>query len=53
MVLSWYDERDGQRVVRGGSWVNGPVDLRVSTRGGGTSVNRDTYLGFRLVQDLP
>lgn len=43
----------GERVVRGGSWGNTPVDLRVSNRGRYSTDARLTYLGFRLVQDIP
>ncbi|OYT21081.1 MAG: hypothetical protein CCU26_03190 [Nitrospira sp. UW-LDO-01] len=41
----------GQRVVRGGSWGNSPVDLRVSLRSGGSTDDRINLIGFRLVQD--
>ena len=50
---SWYNESGGQRVVRGGSWFNVPVDLRVSSRHEYNVGHRLSYLGFRLVQDLP
>ncbi|WP_426994681.1 SUMF1/EgtB/PvdO family nonheme iron enzyme [Methylomonas sp. CM2] len=41
----------GLRAIRGGSWDNGPVDLRSAYRGGYNPVNRDFNLGFRLAQD--
>jgi formylglycine-generating enzyme required for sulfatase activity/energy-coupling factor transporter ATP-binding protein EcfA2 len=43
----------GERVVRGGSWGATSVDLRVSNRGRYSTDARLTYLGFRLVQELP
>lgn len=48
----WYDEKGGERVIRGGSWYNEPVNLRSSDRGGGNPDNRDSNIGFRLAQDL-
>ncbi|HMS84336.1 MAG TPA: SUMF1/EgtB/PvdO family nonheme iron enzyme [Nitrospira sp.] len=41
-----------KRVVRGGSWFDGPEDLRASFRYWGNSGFRYYLLGFRLVQDL-
>lgn len=49
---SWYDERNGQRVVRGGSYYNVPVDLRVFSRHEYNVVDRLTYLGFRVVKGI-
>jgi formylglycine-generating enzyme required for sulfatase activity len=43
----------GQRVIRGGSWYDGPVYLRVSGRGRNDTFDRGDMLGFRLVQDIP
>jgi len=61
----WYDENyyqgtpprnnpqgasSGQyRVLRGGSWGDGPEDVRASRRGGGGPDNRYFISGFRLV----
>ena len=42
----------GQRVIGGGSWGNGPGDLRASVRDWNRAGDRNDYLGFRLVQDL-
>ena len=42
----------GQRVVRGGSWYNEPVNLRASARDRLNAVNRGFDIGFRLAQDL-
>ncbi len=50
---SWYDESQGLRVIRGGSWGHGSGDLRASYRDGGFTDYRLNLLGFRLVQDLP
>ena len=38
------------RVVRGGSWFSGPVDLRLSARGKQNTNVRNTYTGFRIVR---
>jgi formylglycine-generating enzyme required for sulfatase activity len=44
----------GQRVFRGGSWSNGPVDLRTSARSRGSADDRSSGdIGFRLAQDIP
>ena len=43
----------GQRVIRGGSWINDPERLRTSRRYGSIAVDRDINIGFRLAQDLP
>jgi formylglycine-generating enzyme required for sulfatase activity len=50
---SWYEEADGGRVIRGGSWLNEPVYLRASYRFRGPTVVRGNYHGFRLAQDIP
>ncbi|MEN8178241.1 MAG: SUMF1/EgtB/PvdO family nonheme iron enzyme [Pseudomonadota bacterium] len=42
----------GQRVIRGGSWFNGPGFLRSATRSGRNTGNMNNNLGFRLAQDL-
>lgn len=43
----------GRRVIRGGSWLNFPENLRASYRFRDTTAYRIDYLGFRLVQDIP
>lgn len=43
----------GHRVMRGGSWSDGPVFLRSSTRLRYNPDNRLSTIGFRLAQDLP
>ncbi|HMS84326.1 MAG TPA: SUMF1/EgtB/PvdO family nonheme iron enzyme [Nitrospira sp.] len=52
---AWLEENVGtcgHRVLRGGSWGDGPGGLRVSYRFWTSSVYRSPTLGFRLVQDL-
>ena len=41
------------RVLRGGSWVNGPRNLRAAVRFRYTPTLRDDYVGFRLARMLP
>lgn len=51
----WKDETGGkcyQRVRRGGSWNSGPEFLRSSSRVWGDAVDRSSFIGFRLAQDL-
>ena len=50
----WYDEeKKDLRVLRGGSWINKPEDLRVSYRGRYYAGTRNySFLGFRLAQDV-
>ncbi len=40
------------RVLRGGSWIDVPPDLRSAIRGGVTPVNRSVSDGFRLARTL-
>ena len=47
------DESHRDRAVRGGSWNNRPVGLRVSTRNRFKAGYRPYFIGFRLVQDIP
>lgn len=49
----WYDEKFGERVLRGGSWYNVPEYLRASTRYRTNAVDRLNSIGFRLAQDIP
>ena len=53
---AWKEENGGQcgqRVIRGGSWDNGPGFLRSSIRDRSSADNRGNGIGFRLAQDLP
>jgi hypothetical protein len=47
------DKSKTQRVIRGGSWNDGPGDLRVSARFSYSATYQLSYVGFRLVQDIP
>ena len=42
----------GQRVIRGGSWGSAPEGLRTSFRYRDGADLRDSYVGFRLAQDI-
>jgi formylglycine-generating enzyme required for sulfatase activity len=42
----------GRRVVRGGSWGDGPRGVRSARRRGNSASFRDHFIGFRLAQDL-
>jgi formylglycine-generating enzyme required for sulfatase activity len=48
---AWEDDDCPQRVLRGGSWDDGPSSLRSANRDGRYAVHRDTVIGFRLAQD--
>jgi formylglycine-generating enzyme required for sulfatase activity len=51
---AWLEQNEGEcgrRVLRGGSWGNTPVDLRVSNRNGYGADSRNSLIGFRLAQD--
>jgi formylglycine-generating enzyme required for sulfatase activity len=47
------DAATAERVLRGGSWYDGSVDLRFWYRHRRQAVEWNFNLGFRLVQDLP
>jgi formylglycine-generating enzyme required for sulfatase activity len=42
----------GRRVLRGGSWGYAPGFVRSAFRFGFPAVNRYSYVGFRLAQDI-
>jgi len=48
---AWGQGNCGQRVVRGGSWVISPINLRASYRNKSNLSERDNSRGFRLVQE--
>ena len=50
---SWYDEKSGERVIRGGSWNDGSEFLRTSNRFRYFRNIRGNDIGFRLAQDTP
>ncbi len=41
------------KLVRGGSWVTGPLHLRSAVRLRSVPTNRDVTVGFRCLQDVP
>ena len=45
-------ESSGKRVIRGGSWINRPKNLRSATRTCVPTGNRYYYLGFRIARTL-
>ena len=47
---AWESGECSLRVLRGGSWVNGPRDLRAADRNWVDSGNRDNYVGFRVAR---
>ena len=47
------DDENAGRVVRGGSWLNVPEDLRSSFRFRFNADDRNLTIGFRLAQDIP
>ena len=49
---AWVNANCGERVVRGGSWLNYPRFLRSSFRGWSPSGERGGYLGFRVARTL-
>jgi formylglycine-generating enzyme required for sulfatase activity len=52
---AWKEENNGQcgqRVLRGGSWFNAPVNLRSSLRERSTADDGYGGIGFRLAQDI-
>lgn len=47
------DDQRKSRVIRGGAWFNLPEFLRASFRLRNFPDNRNYFIGFRLVQDIP
>jgi formylglycine-generating enzyme required for sulfatase activity len=45
-------ESSGDRVIRGGSWINRPGNLRSATRTCVSAGNRRYFLGFRIARKL-
>jgi formylglycine-generating enzyme required for sulfatase activity len=50
---AWTSGNCGQRVLRGGAWINGAMGTRAANRAMKTAANRDTSLGFRLARIAP
>ncbi len=50
---AWIRGECGMRVLRGGSWVSAPFNLRSAFRGRSYPSNRSDSDGFRLVQSAP
>lgn len=46
----WYSP-NYQRVIRGGSWTDGPRSVRVSARGKAVPTTRDYSIGLRIVRE--
>ena len=49
---AWLSGNCSRRVLRGGSWVINPSNLRSANRNGKTTVNRNFSYGFRLARTL-
>ena len=49
---AWLAGDRSERVLRGGSWVSNPINLRSANRDDYTSGNRIYYYGFRLARTL-
>ena len=49
---SWDNGDCSERVLRGGSWDDHPVDLRAAARYADVTGNRDDYAGFRVARTL-
>jgi formylglycine-generating enzyme required for sulfatase activity len=49
---AWMNGECGQHVIRGGSWIDPPRDLRSAFRLGVETENGATYLGFRVARSL-
>ena len=50
---AWTTGDCSHRVLRGGSWVNGPENLRSSVRYWNGAVKRYSNCGFRIARTLP
>ena len=50
---SWHEQIRGHRVIRGGSWLDNEKFLRCYFRNRFLPGQRDSTIGFRLVQDIP
>jgi formylglycine-generating enzyme required for sulfatase activity len=48
----WYDDEEKYKSLRGGSWLNNPVGLRVSGRDRYGPTNRLVIIGFRCAGEV-
>ena len=48
---AWTKGECRQRILRGGSWENPPLDLRAAVRGGADATQRFYVFGFRIARD--
>ena len=46
------EEGVSSRVVKGGSWMDGPVDLRISNFKTVETTEKSNEVGFRLVKEV-
>jgi formylglycine-generating enzyme required for sulfatase activity len=49
---AWIAGYCSRRVARGGSWYDHPGIVRVGIRDGGSTLNRNSFLGFRVAKTL-
>ena len=49
----WYDEKEKNKVLRGGSWGLNSSDSHSDDRSRSNPTNRYSYVGFRLLRTLP
>jgi formylglycine-generating enzyme required for sulfatase activity len=45
------DFQDGRKEFRGGSWIDGEFNMSATHHGAGERLSKDTFIGFRCVQD--
>ncbi len=50
---AWLSESSNKKVVRGGSWVNNPINCRSAYRDNATRDNRVNHIGLRVVCVAP
>jgi formylglycine-generating enzyme required for sulfatase activity len=50
---AWEGARADARVLRGGSWISNPRNVRAAYRSNRTAAYRDVNVGFRLARTLP
>ena len=50
---SAWQGKDAKRIIRGGSWNNGPTRVRAAKRGRDQPTSRFSNIGFRVARSLP